>query len=145
MQLLLNSRTHWMVCGLLIVYYYYMQLYAIVMNLFVLSHMPSLDQSPCTWYSLWNSHHMIATPHLVLLHVLWELRFQWIILKFYTRISTCNHTYTVMHEWSYVQLSCTYNTSIIDSHTQLAATYINYDFKINSTLLHVALCNYIVT
>ena len=50
-QLLLNS---WMVCGLLNVYYYYTSLYAIVIDLFMLSHKPRLDQSPCTWYISWH-------------------------------------------------------------------------------------------
>ena len=97
--------------------YYYASFYAIVMDLFVLSHQPSLDWLPCTWYVLlhftsrrsslivalhvlWYSMYH-AIPCLVLFHILWKSSFPQKIFKFYMQISVCTHTWTVRHEWRY--------------------------------------------
>ena len=70
-------------CGLLNVCYYewlyhrqrfapsiiYGYTHAIVVNLFVLSYKPCLDQSSCTWYASWHFTSR-GISHLVVLHVL---------------------------------------------------------------------------
>ena len=45
-------------------------MHAIVVNLFVLSYKPHLDQSPCTWYALWHFTSR-GISCLVVLHVSW--------------------------------------------------------------------------
>ena len=59
-----------MVCGLLNVCYYCTWLYAIVVNLLMVSNKPSLDWLLCTWYVSWHfkSH---GALYLMAFHASW--------------------------------------------------------------------------